>query len=135
MMKIIKISEATNPQLNWLVADLECKAGKFSRWEIRDCLRRPLAAGEKPYVFVLRGVWSFASYCTDPAKAWPIIERMEGLLVKSWFQSAPESKCEVHMNTDKGDFVAFGPTILIAAMRCFMASKLGDTAEVPEELT
>lgn len=28
----------------------------------------------------------------------------------------------------------FGPTPLIAAMRCFVASKLGDEVEIPEEL-
>ena len=28
-----------------------------------------------------------------------------------------------------------GPTPLIAAMRCYVASKLGDEVEVPEELT
>lgn len=28
-----------------------------------------------------------------------------------------------------------GPTPLIAAMRCYAVSKLGETAEVPEELT
>lgn len=30
--------------------------------------------------------------------------------------------------------VSSGPTPLIAAMRCYCASKLGDTVEVPEEL-
>jgi hypothetical protein len=29
---------------------------------------------------------------------------------------------------------AYGPTPLIAAMRCYVASKLGDTVEVPQEL-
>ena len=29
---------------------------------------------------------------------------------------------------------AFGPTPLIAAMRCFVASKLGDEVDVPDEL-
>jgi hypothetical protein len=29
----------------------------------------------------------------------------------------------------------FGPTPLIAAMRCYVASKLGDTVEIPKELT
>ena len=29
---------------------------------------------------------------------------------------------------------AYGPTALIAAMRCFVASKLGDEVEIPEEL-
>jgi hypothetical protein len=28
-----------------------------------------------------------------------------------------------------------GPTPLIAAMRCFVASKLGDEIEIPKELT
>ena len=32
------------------------------------------------------------------------------------------------------DFLYHGPTPLIAAMRCFVASKLGDTVEIPEEL-
>ena len=29
---------------------------------------------------------------------------------------------------------AYGPTILIAAMRCYVASKMGDTIEIPDEL-
>ena len=33
------------------------------------------------------------------------------------------------------DEECFGPTPLIAAMRCYVASKLGDEVEVPEELT
>ena len=32
------------------------------------------------------------------------------------------------------DFVHSGPTPLIAAMRCYVASKLGDDVEIPEEL-
>ena len=33
------------------------------------------------------------------------------------------------------DFVQDGPTPLIAAMRCYVASKLGDEVDVPEELS
>ena len=36
---------------------------------------------------------------------------------------------------ERGEAVALGPTPLIAAMRCYVASKLGDEVEVPEELT
>lgn len=32
------------------------------------------------------------------------------------------------------DYVADGPTPLIAAMRCFVASRLGDEVDVPDEL-
>jgi hypothetical protein len=31
-------------------------------------------------------------------------------------------------------YLMFGPTPLIAAMRCYVASKLGDEIEIPEEL-
>lgn len=31
-------------------------------------------------------------------------------------------------------FCMDGPTVLVAAMRCFVASKLGDEVEIPEEL-
>jgi hypothetical protein len=32
------------------------------------------------------------------------------------------------------DVFAYGPTPLIAAMRCYVASVLGDTVDIPEEL-
>jgi hypothetical protein len=35
---------------------------------------------------------------------------------------------------DGSEHHATGPTLLIAAMRCFVASKLGDTIDIPEEL-
>ncbi len=39
------------------------------------------------------------------------------------------------MASDTGHCTEFADTPLIAAMRCYVASKLGDTVEVPEELT
>jgi len=35
---------------------------------------------------------------------------------------------------DEAEAFGYGPTPLIAAMRCYVASKLGDDIEVPEEL-
>ena len=32
------------------------------------------------------------------------------------------------------DSIGFGPTPLVAAMRCYVASKLGDEVEIPKEL-
>ena len=75
---------------------------------------------------------------TDPAQAYPIIDR-EGITVskyakeleqpldKLWFANTWDS--DVNM-----DNVVEGPTPLIAAMRCYVASKLGDEVDVPEEL-
>lgn len=37
--------------------------------------------------------------------------------------------------TNDAKLVQFGPTPLIAAMRCYVASKLGDTINLPENLT
>lgn len=36
---------------------------------------------------------------------------------------------------DSGETEFVGPTPLIAAMRCYVASKLGDEVEIPDELT
>ena len=65
------------------------------------------------------------SHSTDWAQGWPIIER-EGVCVKkhpNWWTAYIEN-----------DNLAQGPTPLIAAMRCYVASKLGDEVEVPEEI-
>ena len=40
-----------------------------------------------------------------------------------------------HYNGESEPWVITGPTPLIAAMRCYVASKLGDTVELPEGLT
>jgi len=59
------------------------------------------------------------------AQGGPIIEREEIAILleypKSWWA------------TD-GDARSSGDTPLIAAMRCYVASKLGDEVEIPEEL-
>lgn len=72
------------------------------------------------------------SYSTNWAQGGPIIEREEigsfhyihGFHGPTWSASI-----------GSGGFQQDGPTPLIAAMRCYVASKLGDTVDVPEELT
>lgn len=75
----------------------------------------------------------------DPTTNWaqggPIIER-EGMGV--WmYEWNEEGEPEVGWYTEDkdGNHVRTGPTPLIAAMRCYVASKLGDEVDVPEELT
>lgn len=67
------------------------------------------------------------AYSTSWAQGGPIIERgvaelYEHKALECW---AAKSKA--------GD-LRYGQTPLIAAMRCYVASKLGDTVDVPEEL-
>ena len=66
-------------------------------------------------------------YSTDWALAGPIIER-EGITVRRYTDALWDA------SIGRLDYVADGPTPLTAAMRCYVASKLGDEVEVPDEL-
>jgi hypothetical protein len=66
-------------------------------------------------------------YSTDWAQGGPIIDR-EFIGLQRW-------NAEFEWAADiGGDFDQYGETPLIAAMRCYVASKLGDEVELPEEL-
>jgi len=67
---------------------------------------------------------------TDPSQAHPIIER-EGINTVRLKDGLWEAWVDTGMNDDYWQ----GPTPLISAMRCYVASKLGDEVDVPEELT
>ena len=69
---------------------------------------------------------------TDWAQGGPIIERENvGIVCQQ-----PEStqRCAYRQTNDGEVFYYYGSTPLIAAMRCFVASKLGDDVEIPQEL-
>lgn len=71
-----------------------------------------------------------ANYSTDWAQGGPIIERERISIIK---QDPPADNWWAFNEQQRpGD--AFGPTPLVAAMRCYVASKLGYEVEVPEEL-
>ena len=61
---------------------------------------------------------------TDWAQAGPIIER-EGIAIYLYGDGEWQAVLEKEYA---------GPTPLIASMRCYVASKLGDEVEVPEEV-
>ena len=114
----IKISEATPLQLDYLVATCEGKAG--------DC---EVHSGNIWYGRVTSG---FVQYrpSTNWAQGGPIIEREKIRLDTSW-------NCEDGQWSARIDGVGGwwqGETPLIAAMRCYVASKLGDEIDVPEGL-
>ena len=73
---------------------------------------------------------------TDWAQAGPIIEREKMWLSHSPedYEYEPEWTAQAYPYDD--DCVSgFGETALIAAMRCYVASKLGDDIDIPEELS
>ena len=65
---------------------------------------------------------------TDWAQGGPIIER-EKIAIRENGDSDDWYACKRWDNHGK-----FGPTPLIAAMRVYLASKLGDDIDIPEEL-
>ena len=67
------------------------------------------------------------NYSTDWAQGGPIIER-EKIILDIWGDEWLATRIE-----DPAISEAIGPTPLIAAMRCYVASKLGDEVEVPDE--
>lgn len=79
-------------------------------------------------------------YSTDWAQGGPIIDREEINLLKRderpWSGYAYRYGKHKKLRGQRGCeiFRATGPTPLIAAMRCYVASKLGDEVEVPDEL-
>lgn len=74
----------------------------------------------------------------DPHRNWaqggPIINREAHNLFKHNGGTEWCCACNVPRDGYTAIVTADGPTPLIAAMRCFVASKLGPTVEVPEEL-
>ena len=112
----IKTSELTGTALDWAVALIE-----YPDWKAQGYLEC------YPYDLCFDGGETY-SPCTDWSQGGPIIEQ-EGielaLIANHW-------KAAIAFN---GIEAQEGPTPLIAAMRCYVASKLGDEVEVPEELT
>lgn len=147
----IKVSETTNTQLDWLVAKLA-----------RNSHHIEIIAGavyHKPRSGVQDGGWFKPT--TNPAQGHPILER-EGISVircddeygvdsKGFCNNkripvwcALKDQLGLTTSTDHQSHeamyqiceteVIYGPTMLIAGLRCYVASKLGDEVDVPDEL-
>jgi hypothetical protein len=129
----IKTMELTGAALDWAVAKCE---GHESR-----C----------PWLLEKEGYTAWQSYerawgnplprySTNWAQGGPIIEREKMCI--------DEPNCDADCrgwsaviidwaskDDEENSIEGFGPTPLIAAMRCYVASKLGDEVEIPKELT
>jgi hypothetical protein len=88
--------------------------------------------------------WPNTHYSTDWAQGGPIIER-EDISFRKYHRPDSEAhgKYYARLCRESGTLVGWhkttgfqqtGPTPLIAAMRCYVASKLGDDVTLPPEL-
>lgn len=106
----VKVTEASGPVLDWMVCEAE-------GWEYDDVANATRDDRNK-------------KYSTNWAQGGPIIEREEIAVAthdEDGWQAYYDKK---GMNDD----VHTGTTPLIAAMRCYVVSKLGEEVEVPDEL-
>jgi hypothetical protein len=71
--------------------------------------------------------WYIYTPSTNWSQGGPIIER-EGISIRQVLADFWAAEVEA------GEYEHDGPTPLLAAMRCYVASKLGDDVDVPEEL-
>lgn len=116
-----KVSEATPIQLDWLVATCLKHATPYLV-----CMHQD---NKGKWHVIMHGVCGNYSPSTDWAQGGPIIER-EFIAARFW-----KSEGAWAADVRGGVFEQYGPTALIAAMRCFVASKLGDEVEIPDELS
>jgi hypothetical protein len=124
-------------------ADLTGAALDWAVWEAKQ-----FKDGQEKLTFYGKSLWYGEGYKYEwfPSLNWaqggPIIEQTKmtldyfgdgsykdgGMWMATYFIDTPHG---THMNTCEQE----GPTALIAAMRCYVANKLGDEIEIPEELT
>lgn len=123
-MAIVNVSELTGAALNWAVA--KClyhgKASPFRIEVIRGGVYRV------PVTSHASGGWFRLSW----EVCGPIIERekikIDPVYGDVWVATLDHRPAYTEHANDEG------PNPLIAAMRCYVASKLGETVEIPNEL-
>jgi hypothetical protein len=76
----------------------------------------------------------FPSYSTNWAPSGSIIER-ERISVGDQTHLEGQPEHSAWYATNRKGAHGFGTTPLVAAMRCYVASKLGDTIDTPKKLT
>lgn len=102
----MKTAELTGAALDWAVAECECALRNWPNYTV------------------------IPPYSTDWSQGGPLVEREIQSLIKARIDANTVEWEACNWNDDYG----YGPTPLIAAMRTYVASKLGDEVEIPEEL-
>jgi hypothetical protein len=144
-MSTVKVSEMSGAVLDWAVAASEGKDHSTHKdWG-------NAAINDLGRLSISHRNWNCAKYF-EPSKKWaeggPIVER-EGITLSSpgslvhrhggpnagWGPSGIWSATTWHKGVNGRRSIAHHETSpLIAAMRCYVASKLGETIEVPEHI-
>jgi hypothetical protein len=117
-MAIVNVSKATDVVLDYLVAKCEAEA---------------VGATLKLENFLHHHDLGFMEFSTDWAQGGPIIDREK--IETVWvILDANGNGYWKSQNLFTDTYGYMGKTPLIAAMRCYVASKMGNKVEVPDEL-
>ena len=133
----IKTSQLIGPALDWVVAKCEALCLGSDPFGLKPIIAAP--------VFVKNYKPS-----TDWEQGGPIIEREKidlefmdnfeawcGSVLREYGQdreSYSDDQDRESYTAEQESFVGYGPTPLIAAMRCYCCAKLGDEIDIPQEL-
>lgn len=129
----MKTSDLIGPALDWAVAKCEGYTNLRADTDGALVINPPRKDYGPVYLYD-------QEFSTDWAQGGPIIEREK---ISTWWDKAgcwhAADKRWVEIDVDSEEFLdlpdtMIGPTPLIAAMRCYVSSKLGDEIEIPEEL-
>lgn len=121
-MAQIKVNELSGSALDWCVAECEYNNRRHKYGS-------PVFNAKTKRVYESIGLQQIGvnfAPSTDWAQGGPIIDRERMAL-----QFGPQCTAVHHKRLGRP---YYGPTPLIAAMRCYVSSKLGDVVEVPDEL-
>lgn len=113
----MKTSELTGVALDWAVA--KCEGYDALDWFWDDYAAKEFMPS------------------TDWSEGGPIIER-EGVSLNHLTITEDHQRWAAHAKATIKDVkprANYGPTPLLAAMRCYVASKLGDKVDIPEDLS
>lgn len=124
----IKVSEASGPVLDWMVA--KCEGYDI---QLDDEVSGPWLVPQDGYLHDEKPLSIYVP-TTNWSQGGPIIEREAHNLFKHNGGTDWCCACNVPREGYTAIVTADGPTPLIAAMRCYVASKLGEEVEVFDEL-
>ena len=122
----IKTTEITGPALDWVVAQVV-------HANLQRTYGEPVFNPKTKRIYQTQGLQQIGvnySPSTNWAQGGPILER-EGITV---CHGSPVHGLEWLACDRSSTHIQHGPSYLIAAMRCFVASKLGEEVELPEKL-
>ena len=129
----MRTQDLTDLVLDWAVANAEgyvLTSDGISNLLVRENETLLLGPGSSPLNYSPICYWM---------QGGEIIERE--MLCVGYRHQADPNYCPINdpaticwARTTAGGYLSYGPTPLIAAMRCFCASRLGDEVEIPKEL-